>query len=274
MRGGVPKWTKGTDCKSVIHGFESHRRLFPPSGWPVSLLRLPAVRVFSRFASDLTSRGEPGLHAPGWPHISEGARRRALRGCMGGLPKAGSEASHVSRALMLLVVARWRMAGRCCLASILANRGVVPTRVTPSLGSDGEIVEAFEAGGNLRRYVGEHRCFVTDCRARADRGSTELLSQAGYGRVLCGTLFARKTHLVSTHRVRAEEVRMRRKRDCSARCCELNTRDGGCAPGFQSAGRSNEGSPQSAVGSTVKLKGSRYGRNYGSCRTRTNQSAG
>ena len=25
--GGVPKWTKGTDCKSVIHGFESHRRL-------------------------------------------------------------------------------------------------------------------------------------------------------------------------------------------------------------------------------------------------------
>ena len=25
--GGVPKWTKGTDCKSVIRGFESHRRL-------------------------------------------------------------------------------------------------------------------------------------------------------------------------------------------------------------------------------------------------------
>ena len=26
--GGVPKWTKGTDCKSVIRGFESHRRLW------------------------------------------------------------------------------------------------------------------------------------------------------------------------------------------------------------------------------------------------------
>lgn len=25
--GGVPKWPKGTDCKSVIRGFESHRRL-------------------------------------------------------------------------------------------------------------------------------------------------------------------------------------------------------------------------------------------------------
>ena len=25
--GGVPKWTKGTDCKSVIQGFESLRRL-------------------------------------------------------------------------------------------------------------------------------------------------------------------------------------------------------------------------------------------------------
>ncbi len=25
--GGVPKWTKGADCKSVIRGFESHRRL-------------------------------------------------------------------------------------------------------------------------------------------------------------------------------------------------------------------------------------------------------
>ena len=26
--GGVPKWTKGADCKSAIRGFESHRRLF------------------------------------------------------------------------------------------------------------------------------------------------------------------------------------------------------------------------------------------------------
>ena len=25
--GRVPKWTKGTDCKSVIRGFESHRGL-------------------------------------------------------------------------------------------------------------------------------------------------------------------------------------------------------------------------------------------------------
>ena len=27
LYGGVPKWTKGTDCKSVIQGFESLRRL-------------------------------------------------------------------------------------------------------------------------------------------------------------------------------------------------------------------------------------------------------
>ena len=27
--GGVPEWTKGADCKSVIHGFESHRHLSP-----------------------------------------------------------------------------------------------------------------------------------------------------------------------------------------------------------------------------------------------------
>jgi hypothetical protein len=26
--GGVPKWIKGTDCKSVIRGSESHRRLW------------------------------------------------------------------------------------------------------------------------------------------------------------------------------------------------------------------------------------------------------
>ena len=25
--GGVAKWTKATVCKTVIHGFESHRRL-------------------------------------------------------------------------------------------------------------------------------------------------------------------------------------------------------------------------------------------------------
>jgi hypothetical protein len=29
--GRVPKWTKGTDCKSVIRGFESHLGLFRPS---------------------------------------------------------------------------------------------------------------------------------------------------------------------------------------------------------------------------------------------------
>ena len=28
--GGVAKRTKATDCKSVIRGFESHRRLFSP----------------------------------------------------------------------------------------------------------------------------------------------------------------------------------------------------------------------------------------------------
>lgn len=27
--GRVPKWSKGTDCKSVIRGFESHRGLSP-----------------------------------------------------------------------------------------------------------------------------------------------------------------------------------------------------------------------------------------------------
>ena len=30
--GRVPKWSKGTDCKSVIRGFESHRGLYP--GFP------------------------------------------------------------------------------------------------------------------------------------------------------------------------------------------------------------------------------------------------
>ena len=27
VEGDVPEWTKGADCKSVIRGFESHRRL-------------------------------------------------------------------------------------------------------------------------------------------------------------------------------------------------------------------------------------------------------
>ncbi len=30
--GRVPKWSKGTDCKSVIRGFESHLGLFGPVG--------------------------------------------------------------------------------------------------------------------------------------------------------------------------------------------------------------------------------------------------
>lgn len=28
--GRIPKWIKGTDCKSVIRGFESRSGLFPP----------------------------------------------------------------------------------------------------------------------------------------------------------------------------------------------------------------------------------------------------
>ena len=29
--GDVPKWSKGTVCKTVIHGFESHRHLTSPA---------------------------------------------------------------------------------------------------------------------------------------------------------------------------------------------------------------------------------------------------
>ena len=32
-KGGVAKWSKATVCKTVIHGFESHRRLFVSGKW-------------------------------------------------------------------------------------------------------------------------------------------------------------------------------------------------------------------------------------------------
>ena len=41
--GRVPKWSKGTDCKSVIRGFESHRDLSPTPCLAAGRLRSAAV---------------------------------------------------------------------------------------------------------------------------------------------------------------------------------------------------------------------------------------
>ena len=73
--GRVPKWPKGTDCKSVIRGFKSHRGLQtqPRSGGAVSLFGWDLARV-ARVGSNPTaawvgSDGSAGLQAarhPDW----------------------------------------------------------------------------------------------------------------------------------------------------------------------------------------------------------------
>ena len=61
--GGVPKWTKGADCKSAIHGFESHRRLF----------------LFANLGTLRTPRNRCALAFQGGVPPFSGTRRRAKR---------------------------------------------------------------------------------------------------------------------------------------------------------------------------------------------------
>src|ERR1041384_2000174 len=50
--GRVPKWTKGTDCKSVIHGFESHLGLF-------EVLLLSFVGIAADLVGTIGQTGNP-----------------------------------------------------------------------------------------------------------------------------------------------------------------------------------------------------------------------
>ena len=57
-QGRVPKWTKGTDCKSVIRGFESHHGLFFPPSPASPAPANPAT------AAVITLRAAPGIQFP------------------------------------------------------------------------------------------------------------------------------------------------------------------------------------------------------------------
>lgn len=93
--GGVPEWTKGADCKSVIHGFESHRRLqkrgfrqnggrtVVVAGRRFLLRRAPAAALNGGFVRPARPWGYPSVRAllsePGVSRLG-GARHTSQRG--------------------------------------------------------------------------------------------------------------------------------------------------------------------------------------------------
>src|SRR3954471_1267727 len=67
--GRVPKWSKGTDCKSVIRGFESHLGLFavPPPALPtVAFHIMSKTRTFPGVALLLIALLFPAANARAW----------------------------------------------------------------------------------------------------------------------------------------------------------------------------------------------------------------
>ena len=76
--GRVPKWTKGTDCKSVIRGFESHLGLYPLPAFQVSQ---PTRRTtIGRFAAALVVAVAFALAGAAWGHV---VVERAIQFIMG-----------------------------------------------------------------------------------------------------------------------------------------------------------------------------------------------
>lgn len=70
MVGRVPEWTKGTDCKSVIRGFESHRGLLTIGSGACTRLVSRLEHRFGPLLGD-TSPRRPWFHAsprvtPNW----------------------------------------------------------------------------------------------------------------------------------------------------------------------------------------------------------------
>ena len=79
--GRVPKWTKGTDCKSVIRRFESGLGLLPPGAAIESREEKVESRAREAITPDLLSTLYPLLSRRGWPRRAAIAQLAEHRFC-------------------------------------------------------------------------------------------------------------------------------------------------------------------------------------------------